>query len=74
MSARKVKAWWDDQDPACAGWYAESLDAEGRLIDDSMKVWLGVDLDRFRRDQADEVRRALAAAFPRAEIDVIEEG
>lgn len=65
-----VAAWWDDQDPACASWYAESRDAEGYTIDDSLKVWFPARLGDFAKAQADEVRAALVAAFPDAEVEV----
>lgn len=74
MPVERIEAHWDRQDPRNSGWYAcaYTRDEEGELYasTDSMKVWWPVDLDGYDRGATDEVRAALAEAFPGAEIEV----
>lgn len=63
----KLVGHWDDNDPTNAGWYIEVIDdATGDVVDDSMKVWFGVDVDSFGRHDADALRRALECEYPGA--------
>lgn len=64
----RVEFWWDRQDPSNAGWYASARDESGDECDDSMKVWFPVQVDRYNREQGDELAEALQKAFPDAEI------
>lgn len=66
----RVAAHWDEQDPTNAGWYAMTYDADGRELQDSMKIWFPVPVDDFGSGDASELRAALAEAFPGAEIEV----
>lgn len=63
----RITCRWDDQAGVEAGWYCESWAGE-TMIDDSQKVWFPVAVDGYTRDQADELRAAMADAFPGAEI------
>lgn len=63
----RVTCRWDDQPGVNPGWYCESHDADGR-VDDSQKVWFPVSVDDYGHDEADDLRAALAEAFPAAEI------
>ena len=57
---------WDDQPGVEPGWYCESYDTDGEMIDDSQKVWWPIDVDNY--ETAEELEQALAAAFPGAEV------
>jgi hypothetical protein len=63
----RVTVRWDDQDPHNEGWYCESF-AGQELIDDSQKIWFGVDTDNFGITSLAELRKALQEVFPNAEI------
>jgi hypothetical protein len=65
----RVTCRWDDQPGVEPGWYCESW-AGRDMMDDSQKVWFPVAVDDYGDDQADELRAALAAAFPGAEIEI----
>jgi hypothetical protein len=64
-TATLVRYRWDDQAGCESGWYAESYDADGNLIDDSQKMWWP-DLDECETEEA--VRQTLKSAFPGAVI------
>lgn len=65
-----INAHWDDHDPlGTPGWYWDVR--EGRdIVDDSMKIWSEVNADAFAEDDGEELHRALADAYPDAEINV----
>lgn len=62
-----VRYRWDAPVGVEPGWYAESWSA-GEMVDDSQKIWFGVDVDQFAHDQWSDLEDALQAAFPNAEI------
>lgn len=64
----RVTYRWDDQPGVEAGWYCETFGPDGRLCDDSWKVWFPVAVDDYREDEAEELVASLQAAFPTAEI------
>ncbi|MEY2633399.1 MAG: hypothetical protein RIR00_2053 [Pseudomonadota bacterium] len=70
--AQKVKAFWDDQkDANPPGWVFETYDDEDNLTGTSINImWNGPDADDFTFDQVEEVRAALAAAFPGFDLEV----
>ena len=64
-----IRVRWDTNDPNNEGWYAEVIE-NGRVTDDSMKVWFPVDLDKFGQGQARRVVSELKDEFPDAEIEL----
>lgn len=64
----KIEYYWDTSDPCNEGWYAMGRDETGEIVDDSMKVWFGVDVDDYDKDQGDELGQALREAYPDAEV------
>lgn len=66
--ATSVTYRWDDQIGADPGWYCESHDSAGLLLDDSQKIWWPVDVDDYGRDEEIALAEALAGAFPSATI------
>lgn len=68
----KVTYRWDSQDPKNEGWYCESWateeDGTPVMIDESQKIWFGVDTDDFDAADAESLEAALQEKFPNAEI------
>jgi hypothetical protein len=62
-----VTCRWDDQPGVEAGWYCESWDG-CEFIDDSQKIRFPVQVDDYAETDVRDLREALAAAFPAAEI------
>lgn len=66
----KITIRWDDQAGVTPGWHCESwLDDE--MITDSQKIWFGVEVDEYRRDQLTALKNDLHGAYPNAEIVVL---
>lgn len=68
-SGTVVRVWWDTADPDNAGWYAV-VEEDGDVVDDSMKVWFPVDMDKYGEGDARRLERALEREFPDAEIEM----
>lgn len=59
-----IKAWWCTKDPKNVGWFAEESKIDGAYIGDSQKITFPVDLDKFSRDEHEELASVLCEAFP----------
>lgn len=68
----RIRLYWDEQDGAEPGWYAEvqtcAEDGRWDVSDDSLKVGFPVDLDQYSRNDRSGVVSALRKAYPAAEI------
>jgi len=66
-----VYAYWDSQEGVKPAWFAVARDAEDAARWDSQKIDWPCELGEYDEDQAEDVREALAAEWPDAEIEVV---
>lgn len=65
--ATLIKYRWDAQAGVEPGWYCESYNEAGEMIDDSQKVWWPIDVDQYETEP--ELVAALHRAFPDAAVE-----
>lgn len=68
MSQMRIKIWFDKQPGCPSGWCAERYEGEALTMTSEGWAW-PVPLEVFGPDDGEAVKRAVAEAFPQAEID-----
>lgn len=68
MQVAKIRCRWDDSCGVEPGWYCETFNIHGTMLDDSQKIWFPINVDEFNKSQKTELKNALYDAFE----DVIE--